>query len=507
MLDFMSIIFFILLTAAVLSGFILLSRRIPLSFVRIHIGIISLPPIAALLSLIVSHKGSVIIGPWRLDSLSWLVSIFVLLIGLIVQKYSVRYLYGDRSYRKYFTLLTITTVADALTWLCNDLRLLIVCWGLTLFGLTLLIRVKKEWQVALNASRFSGRLFVLSCLLLLAAFILVSQATGHWQLSHSMTQTSLNQIDSKEKTFISFLLIVAVMIPAAQWPFQRWLLDSAVTPTPVSAVMHAGIVNAGAMMLTRFAPLINGDQAQIVLLVLSGISVLLGTGIMLVHVDYKRQLVGSTIAQMGFMLIQCALGAYSAAIIHAVLHGFFKSSLFLQAGSAIHHKGVNPRQTNSSTLFWKVAGGVLGLLVGICYWLTSPGVGYSLVSTITLGWSVSLAWTQLVAFGSGRIGKVAGFLLLAGGAFVYQMIHSAFSGILEEAVHEGGQPYAPAATMILFILLFGSAFILWLAHLRSSRFFTIIYLWFVRLGEPKNESFESHPKYLIKNLSQGGNLR
>ena len=77
--------------------------------------------------------------------------------------------------------------------------------------------------------------------------------------------------------------------------------------------------------------------AQIILLILSGISVLMGTGIMLVHVDYKRQLVGSTIAQMGFMLIQCALGAYLAAIIHAVLHGLFKSTLFLQAGSVIHH--------------------------------------------------------------------------------------------------------------------------------------------------------------------------
>jgi NAD(P)H-quinone oxidoreductase subunit 5 len=341
----------------------------------------------------------------------------------------------------------------------------------------------------------------------MVAFILVSQATGHWQLSLSMSQNSLGQIDSREKTFINLLLIVAVMIPAAQWPFQRWLLDSAVTPTPVSAVMHAGIVNAGAMMLTRFSPLFSGDKAQIVLLVLSGISVLLGTGIMLVHVDYKRQLVGSTIAQMGFMLIQCALGAYSAAIIHAVLHGFFKSSLFLQAGSAIHHKELSARPTNSSTLLWRAAGGVLGLLVGICYWLTSPGMGYSLISTITLGWSVSLAWTQLVAFGSGRMGKIAGFSLLAGGAVVYQMIHSAFSGMLEEAVKEGVQPNAPAATLFLFVLLFGSTFVIWLAHYRSSRFFTIIYLWFVRLGEPKNESFESHPSYLAKNLSQGGHLR
>ena len=257
--------------------------------------------------------------------------------GLIVQRYSIRYLLGDRSYRKYFTLLTLITIADSVAWLSDDLRLLLVCWGVTLLGLTLLIRLKKEWQVARNAAALSGRLFALSWLILLLAVIWVTQATGHWQLSLILTQNSLAQLGSWERTCINLLLIVAVVIPAAQWPFQRWLLDSVVAPTPVSAVMHAGIVNAGGIILTRFAPLFSGDVAQIILLILSSISVLIGTGIMLVQVDYKRQLVGSTIAQMGFMLIQCALGAYLAAIIHAVLHGLFKSTLFLQAGSAIHH--------------------------------------------------------------------------------------------------------------------------------------------------------------------------
>ena len=124
------------------------------------------------------------------------------------------------------------------------------------------------------------------------------------------------------------MIIVAVMIPAAQWPFKRWLIESAVAPTPVSAIMHAGLVNAGGIMLTRFSPLFHDDIAQIILLIFSSISVLIGTGISLVQVDYKRQLVGSTIAQMGFMLIQCALGAYLAAVIHLILHGLFKATLF-----------------------------------------------------------------------------------------------------------------------------------------------------------------------------------
>ena len=85
-----------------------------------------------------------IYGPWRFDSLSWLLALFVLTIGFIVQRYSVRYLLGDRAYRKYFALLTITTTVDSGAWLSNDLRLLLVCWGVTLLGLTLLDRIKKR---------------------------------------------------------------------------------------------------------------------------------------------------------------------------------------------------------------------------------------------------------------------------------------------------------------------------------------------------------------------------
>ena len=160
LLDFVSlpIVFFILLAVSMLSALFFLYPKVPLQFVRIHVGIISLPPIVVLLALI-SNQGSVIVGPWRFNSLSWLLALFVLTIGLIVQRYSIRYLFGDRSYRKYFTLLTLTVVADSVAWLSDDLRFLLVCWGATLLGLTLLIGLKKEWQVARNAATLSGRLF------------------------------------------------------------------------------------------------------------------------------------------------------------------------------------------------------------------------------------------------------------------------------------------------------------------------------------------------------------
>ncbi|WP_407937479.1 NADH dehydrogenase subunit 5 [Neobacillus vireti] len=500
-------IFFGLLAISVLSALFLLYPKVPLSFVRLHVGITLLPPIAALVALVTNNE-TMIYGPLRLDSLSWLLALFVLTIGFIVQRYSVRYLLGDRSYRKYFALLTITTTADSGVWLSNDLRLLLVCWGVTLLGLTLLIRLKKDWSVARNSASQSGRLFALGWLTLLGAVIWITQTTGHWQLSLVLTKSSLVQLDSWEKTCINLLLILAVVIPAAQWPFQRWLLDSVVAPTPVSAVMHAGLVNAGGIILTRFSPLLSGNLAQIVLLLLSGVSVIIGTGIMLVHVDYKRQLVGSTIAQMGFMLIQCALGAYLAAIIHAVLHGLFKSTLFLQAGSALHHREVPTSRTNQpKPIVWTITGGILGILVAIGLWISSPGEGYQMISALTIGWSVSIAWTQLMAFGSGSIGRIAGFSLFAGAAIVYNLVHDAFYGVLQDTIPKGIQPPALVVILLLMILLAGSAAAVWLSRHRSSAAYAVIYLWLVRLGEPQSELVESHPKHLTQSFFRGGHLR
>lgn len=509
MLDYLNfiswpIVFFILLGVSVCSAFAMLIPNIPVNYIRVHIGIIALPPIVALLAL-VFNNGSVIIGPWHFDSLSWLWSTFVLTIGLIVQRYSVHYLLGDRSYRKYFALLTVTTVADSLAWLSDDLRLLLFGWGFTLLGLTMLIGLRKEWKVARQASKISGSYFAISWIILLIAVVWISQVTGQWQLSQVLSGDNIAQLNVWEKTCINLLLLLSVIIPAAQWPFQRWLLDSVVAPTPISAVMHAGIVNAGSIMLTRFAPLFNGDAVQVVLLVLSSVSVIVGTGIMLVQVDYKRQLVGSTIAQMGFMLIECALGAYLAAITHAVLHGLFKSTLFLQAGSAAQHREPVVRKSKLSSFVWMIIGGGLGLLLGLAFWWTSPDEGYQLVSALILGWSVALAWTQLVAFGAGHIGRIAGMILFAGAALVFQMVHTVFHKLLHDAIPSGIQQSLSMGILLLVILLVSSAIGTWLTRKNSKASFAI-YLWLIRLGEPKRSLVESHPKYLTQLLSQGGNV-
>lgn len=495
-------VFFIVLAISALSSIIFLNPNTPISYIRIHIGFIALPPIVALLALF-SNGGRIIMGPFHFDSLSWLLAFFVLTISLIVQRYCIHYLHGDKAYRKYFTLLTLTTIVDSVAWFSNDLRLLLFCWGATLLGLTLLISLKREWQVARNAAKTCSRLFALSWGLLTLAIVWLAEVTNHWQLTDVLTTSSLAQLESWEQTGITLLFVVAVVIPAAQWPFQRWLLDSVVAPTPISAVMHAGIVNAGGIILTLFAPLFVGSPVQILLFIFSSISVLIGTGIMLVQVDYKRQLVGSTIAQMGFMLIQCALGAYLAAIIHAVLHGLFKSTLFLQAGSVLDHHQSKVYTKKPLPFVWIFTGSVLALLVGIGFWLTSPEEGYQLVSAFMLGWSVFLAWIQLVAFGLGKIGRIFGLLVFVGGGIIYLYIHQLLHHALKEMIPKIQSP-SIGAILIIFILLLASVIGIWLVRNRLSNLYTVIYLWLVRFGEPHEDGIESHPSYLKQLISQGG---
>lgn len=496
-------LFFAALLLSGLSGLVFLHKRVPLGYVRVHIGIISLPAFVSLAALL-NIKGNDHVGLLHLDFLAWFMAFFVLMIGIVIQRFSVRYLLGDGSYRKYFALFTFIAGAASVAWLSDDLRLLVGCWGITLAGLTILIGLNREWKVTRTAARRSGRVFAISWLAILAATIWLFQITGSWNLSSVLSNDHLTHMDSWEKTGINLLLVLGVIIPAAQWPFQNWLIESVVAPTPVSAIMHAGIVNAGGMILTRFSPLFNGDIAQLFLLILSSISVIVGIGISLVQVDYKRQLVGSTISQMGFMLIQCALGAYLAAIIHLVLHGLFKATLFLQAGSALPRRGGGSQVSQKPSSLWVLTGYVLGLLAGGAYWMLVSGGAYQFVNAFVLGWSLSFSWTTLIAFSRGRIDRAVGLFFLGGSVIVYFLIHSLFKDWLHTAVYQGVQLPMPLVLIVVCLLILASVMGTLAARYPSSALFAVLYLWLVKLGEGQAKSTESHPSYLKQYLSEGG---
>lgn len=123
------------------------------------------------------------------------------------------------------------------------------------------------------------------------------------------------------------------------------------------------------------------------------------------HVDYKRQLVGSTMSQMGFMLVQCALGVYSAAIIHLILHGIFKATLFLQSGSIVKRFNIPTPPNVKRSYAWTVLGRTLAVVIAIIFFLTSSHTPYTLISAFILAWSLSVSWNQMVALNRADDGK------------------------------------------------------------------------------------------------------
>ncbi|RLL45454.1 NADH dehydrogenase subunit 5 [Oceanobacillus piezotolerans] len=493
-------LYFIVIGISVISAFLLILPKTPLQYIPIHVAIMLFPPILAFLELLFNH-GPIINGMFRMDSLSWLLSCFVLTVGVIVQKFSIHYMLGDNAYRKYFALLSLTTIANSFIWFSENIRLIALFWGLTIVGLIGLIRLRKEWQIARNVAALTGGMFLISWLLLVGAFIGLAEITGHWQLTSILEE----DLTGGEETVITLCIVIAMLIPAAQVPFQRWLLNSVVTPTPVSAVMHAGIVNVGAMMLTRFGPLFDGWVVQLLLVMVASVSVLIGTGIMLVQVDYKRQLVGSTMAQMGFMLVQCALGAYVAAITHAILHGLFKATLFLESGFAIKQASTNHKQEVPSSLC-KLMALTLGMLVGFGFWFTSPGAGYSIVSSLIVGWSFTLAFAQLFSIRNGKMGFVLSTIIMIASASLFIITHYGFQWLLEETYHADA-PSSFSVFIILFVLIIGSLVGWYIANHTSSKVYRMMYLWLVKIGEPKTASIEKHPKYLSQLLSKGGDYR
>jgi NAD(P)H-quinone oxidoreductase subunit 5 len=145
--------------------------------------------------------------------------------------------------------------------------------------------------------------------------------------------------------------MLAAMIQSALVPFQGWLLSSMTAPTPVSAFMHAGLVNAGGILLGRFAAVVFAlPTVMLVIVVVGGLSALVGQAWMLVQTDVKRQLGCSTVAQMGFMVLQCGLGFVPAAITHLILHGFYKAYLFLSVGSVVEHTRPDEASSNPRSL-------------------------------------------------------------------------------------------------------------------------------------------------------------
>jgi NAD(P)H-quinone oxidoreductase subunit 5 len=189
-------------------------------------------------------------------------------------------------------------------------------------------------------------------------------------------------------------MIVAAIIQSAIFPFHRWLLSAMTAPTPASALMHAGFVNGAGILLTIFSALIFASNTWDILLIVGGLTAIIAQFTKLLQVNVKQRLACSTIAQMGFMIMQCGLGFFNAAVAHLILHGFYKAYLFLNSGEEITHSSPQKAPQIKITATQAVVVGSFGF-IGAMLFALSTGKGIHLDSGFFLTLIVAITIGQI----------------------------------------------------------------------------------------------------------------
>ncbi|MCB0959958.1 MAG: hypothetical protein KDB04_10605 [Acidimicrobiales bacterium] len=301
------------------------------------------------------------LGPLEVDPFAALVLVLVLGMGATVVSFAARAL-RDEPYQRRFAGVGAALVGAAATVAAaDDLVVLGLAWVAT-SGLTVALVATGPAAGRVARTARLRRALVVGDVAVVAALALLALRSG---------ATGLDQLDAGGRwgAAAGVLLVIGAAARAATAPFHRWLPDTLGAPTPSSALLHAGVVNGGAILLLALSPAIAPHAAPAVLAVVVGaLSCAFAEAVMLTRPDVKGSLAWSTIAQMSFTLVLVGLGLETAAALHLVAHGLYKGALFLGSGGTVRSLGrsrsVAPGAPPRPVLSALLAVAALGAAVG-----------------------------------------------------------------------------------------------------------------------------------------------
>jgi len=397
----------------------------------------------------------------RSDALGCIVLLLVTFIGWVIVGFSSRYMGGDAGQPRYLRYLMLTLSAVSLLVIANNLLVLAFAWigtSLALHGLLTHFSDRVPAMVAAHKKFLASRL---SDLALIAAIVLVGSALGSFELDRVVQQASALPELPGALQAAAILFVISALLKCAQLPVHGWLIQVMEAPTPVSALLHAGVVNLGGFLLIRLSGLVGASTtAQTLLIVVASLTAALAALVMMTRISIKVSLAWSTCAQMGFMLMQCGLGAYELALLHLVAHSLYKAHAFLGAGGAVEQARLTqmtaPAPVVSATR-WLVSA-LIGLLaVGCAAWALGIDAASS-PELLVLGAVLALALAPLLAGQALRDGGPWPLLLLLGAfgvAFLWFGLHllSDYWLGMPEGRH-GASAVQLAWVLGVFVLLF-----------------------------------------------------
>ncbi len=271
----------------------------------------------------------------RLDALSVVMLLLVSFVGWVVVRYSRTYLDGDRR-QGIFTGWLCTTLACVMVFiLAGNLVQLVVAWIATSLSLHCLLLFYPDRVAAQRAARKKYVTARISDIALIGGAVLLAVVYRTGDIA-AILAAARGGSGGGLTVGAAGLIALAAVLKSAQFPSHGWLTEVMETPTPVSALLHAGVVNAGGFLLIRFADvMLTAPGVLAVLVIVGGFSALFGGMVMLTQPAVKTSLAWSTIAQMGFMIMQCGLALFPLALLHIVAHSLYKAHAFLASGGAV----------------------------------------------------------------------------------------------------------------------------------------------------------------------------
>ena len=292
----------------------------------------------------------------HLNGVNLTVLFLVSFMTIVLIRFSERYIQAEAKAHEFWRWLLLSLASVSVVILSNHLLLFWLGWVAISLCFHRLLLFYPDRPRAVLAAHKKFILARLAELCLLAAVLLLYAHHGSFHLdfivNYYLSLAAGTELSFTEK-LAAFLIAQTALIKCAQLPLHGWLIQVVEAPTPISALLHAGIINLGGFLLISFAPLmVLAPVAQWTLIIVAGISTLISALVMMTRISIKVRLAWSTCAQMGLMLIECALGLYELALLHLLTHSLYKAYAFLSTGEAVQEHNLQQLAPQKKVTFF-----------------------------------------------------------------------------------------------------------------------------------------------------------
>jgi NADH-quinone oxidoreductase subunit L len=289
---------------------------------------------------------------FHIDRLAAVMMLLISAVSTVIYLFSMRFMQQDRGYARFHSLLALSTFVLLCMVSSANLFMLLVFWQVLSWLLYMLSYNYAHGPTLAGAFR-TFTMNRVGEVAFLAGVVLAYSVYGTLEFQPLFERAAAAPValsvwaggpQVSASTAITALLFIGAMAKSAQFPLHGWLPGSLFAPTPVHALLHAGIINAGGFLINRLAPLYGLSPTTLhVAFAVGLITALSAAFMMLTQNDIKKTLGYSTIGQMGYMIVECGLGAFALAVFHLIAHGIFKATVFLNCGNVIHKARQEPR--------------------------------------------------------------------------------------------------------------------------------------------------------------------